>query len=46
MVSQEEDGLVFNECLVLKDVYYPNYTFNQNNFKFLFAEHLEIVNTD
>jgi hypothetical protein len=43
MLKAVKDGSVVNECLVLKKYEYPNFNFNQQNFKFLFAENLKII---
>jgi hypothetical protein len=45
MINNTKDEDVINDCLILKKHEYPNIRFNQQNFKFLFAENLEITNS-
>jgi hypothetical protein len=45
MINDVKDEEVINQCLILKKSEYPNINFKQQNFKFLFAEKLEVIHS-
>jgi hypothetical protein len=46
MINDAKDEEVVNQCLILKKAEYPNIKFKQQNFKFLFAEKLEVIHSN